>query len=251
MSDVSINDLPASGAPFRVGDVFGKAFSVFGNQLGGFLLLAFVPLIPVLAVSLLAPAGPVVAQTAQTTPGLAGLSTFLTFVLQIVVQATTLYAAFQQLGGSPFSITQSLGVGFGRLLPVLGVALLSGILAGLATILLVVPGIIVLCMLYVAAPVCVIEKPGVIASLHRSAELTKGYRWPIFGIVALVGIVGIIAQFVLRGLFGVATVWGKLLSFSWLVIVTSFGAVLVAVAYHDLRVAKEGTDIDNLANIFD
>jgi uncharacterized membrane protein len=97
----------------------------------------------------------------------------------------------------------------------------------------------------------VIEKPGVMASLSRSAELTGGYRWQIFGIVALVGIVGIIAQYIFRVLFGTVTVWGKLLSFGWLVVATSFGAVLVAVAYHDLRAAKEGTDIDNLANIFD
>jgi hypothetical protein len=48
MSDVSIHGLPTSGAPFRVGDVLSKAFSVFGDQLGSFLLLAFVPLIPCL-----------------------------------------------------------------------------------------------------------------------------------------------------------------------------------------------------------
>jgi hypothetical protein len=60
-----------------------------------------------------------------------------------------------------------------------------------------------------------------------------------------------IAQYILHMLFGVITVWGKLLSFGWLVVATSFGAVLVAVTYHDLRAAKEGTDIDNLANIFD
>ena len=43
----------------------------------------------------------------------------------IVAQATTLYGAFQQMGGRPFSIGQSLGVGFRRALPVFGVALLA------------------------------------------------------------------------------------------------------------------------------
>ena len=32
---------------------------------------------------------------------------------------------------------------------------------------------------------------------------------------------------------------------------TAFGAVLVTVVYHDLRVAKEGIDIESLANVFD
>jgi hypothetical protein len=97
----------------------------------------------------------------------------------------------------------------------------------------------------------VIEKPGIFASLDRSAKLTKGSRWQIFGLVALVTIVSGIALWVLRALFGMVTVWSKLLSFGWQVVGTSFGAVLVAVVYHDLRMTKEGMDVDNLANVFD
>jgi hypothetical protein len=246
MSDVSINGLTASGAPFRVGVALSKTFSVFGSKLGSFLLLAFVPLIPVLAVDLLALAGP----PTSGTNALGGLSAILIFVLGIVAQATTLYGAFQQMGGRPFSIGQSLGVGFRRALPVFGVALLAGLLTGLASILLLVPGLIVFCMLYVSVPVCVIEKLGVTASLNRSALLTKGYRWQIFGLLALVGTVRLIAQVVLF-LIGGATPGGQLLTFCWLVIIISFSAVMVAVVYHDLRMAKEGMDTDNLASVFD
>jgi hypothetical protein len=169
MSGVSIDGLPASGAPFRVGVVLSKTFSVFGSRFASFLLLAFIPLIPLLAVMLLTLAGPPTGAAA-----LGGLGGILYFLLGIVAQATALYGAFQQMGGRPFSIAQSLGAGFARALPVLGVALLSGLFAGLASILLVVPGIIVFCMLYVAVPACVIEKLGVMASLDRSANLTKG-----------------------------------------------------------------------------
>ena len=248
MSDISVDGLPASGAPFRVGVVLSKTFSVFGSELGSFLLLAFIPLIPVLAVTLLALAGPQKAPQASGAAALGGLSGILTFVLGIVAQATTLYGAFQQMGGRPFSIGESLSVGFGRALPVFGVALLAGLLTGLASILLLVPGIIVFCMLYVAVPACVIEKLGVMDSLRRSAQLTKGYRWQIFGLLALVGIISFIAQFVLILLGGIT---GQLLTFCWLVIAISFGAVLVAVVYHDLRVAKEGMDTDHLADVFD
>jgi hypothetical protein len=250
MSDISIDGLPASGAPFRIGVVLSKTFSVFGSKLGNFLLLAFVPLIPVLAVILLALAGPQKGPPAAGVAALGGLGSMLYFILAIVAQAMTLYGAFQQMQGKRFSIVQSLGVGFGRLLPVLGVALLSGLFAGVASILFLVPGIIVLCMLYVAIPACVIEKLGVIASLDRSAKLTKGSRWQIFGLVALVSIISVTVQFVLT-LIGGATFWAQLLTFGWMVIAASFGGVLVAVVYHDLRVAKEGVDIDNLATVFD
>jgi hypothetical protein len=250
MSDISIAGPAATGAPFRVGVVLSKTFSVFGSRLGSFLLLALVPLLPVLAVILLPLAGPQKAPAVASAPGLGGLGGVLYFVLGIVAQATTLYGAFQQMGGKPFSIAESLGVGLRRALPVLGVALLTGLFTGLAFILLVVPGIIVLCVLYVAVPICVIEKLGVTASIDRSAKLTKGYRWQIFGLVALVGIISFIVQITLF-LLGPGQLWDQILTFGWLVIATSFGAVLVAVVYHDLRVAKEGMDIDNIANVFD
>ena len=252
MSGVSIDGLPASGAPFRVGVVLSKTFSVFGSRFASFLLLAFIPLIPLLAVILLTLAGPQNGPPtgAAALGGLGGLSGVLYFLLGIVAQATALYGAFQQMGGKPFSISQSLGVGFARALPVLGVALLAVLFSGLAWILLVVPGIMVFCMLYVAVPACVIEELGVMASLDRSANLTKGYRWQIFGLLALVGIISVIAQISLLLLVG-SLLWGLLVTFGWLLFATSFGAVLVAVVYHDLRAAKEGMDIDNLANVFD
>ena len=251
MSDISIDGRTASAAPFRVGVALSKTFSVFGSKLGGFFLLAFIPMTPLLAVILLA--APIVPRGIAPAPGaaaLGGLAGVLTFVLGIVAQATTLYGAFQQMAGQPFSISESLGVGLRRILPVMGVALLTGLLAGLAAILLLVPGIMVLCMLYVAVPVCVIEKIGVFDSLSRSAVLARGYRWQIFGLLALVGISSFIVQVVL-GLLGGVSAWSHVLTFGWQVIATSFAAVLVAVVYHDLRVAKEGMDTGNLANVFD
>jgi hypothetical protein len=253
MSDISVEGLRTSGAPFRVGDALSKTFSVFGGKLGSFLLLAFVPLIPVLVVNLITPSVTALAvgPAAQRAAKLTGVSSLLSVILGIVAQAMTLYAAFQQMAGRPFSIAQSLGVGFTRLVPVFCVALLGALFTGVAAILLVVPGIIVLCMLYVAVPVCVIEKPGIFASLDRSAKLTKGSRWQIFGLLALVSIVSVVAQIILKVFLGVFTIWGKLLNFGWLVIATSFGAVLVAVVYHDLRMSKEGMDTNNLADVFD
>jgi hypothetical protein len=252
MSDISVEGLRTSGAPFRVGDALSKTFSVFGGKLGSFLLLALVPLIPVLVLNLMTPGvQPLVGPAAQRAATLTGVSTLLTIILGIVAQAMTLYAAFQQMAGRPFSIAQSLGVGFTRLVPVFCVAILGALFTGVAMILLVVPGLIVICMLYVAVPVCVIEKPGIFASLDRSAKLTKGSRWQIFGLLALASIVSGVAQIILNVFLGLFTIWGKLLNFGWLVIATSFGAVLVAVVYHDLRISKEGMDTDNLADVFD
>jgi hypothetical protein len=250
MSDISVDGMPATGAPFRVGVVLSKTFSVFSSKLGNFLLLTFVPLIPVLVFNLMLQSELPGRPQPSNLVWLGALSGLLTFVMGIVAQATTLYGAFQQMGGQSFTIGKSLNVGLRRALPVFGVALMAGVGTFLAAVLFIVPGIIVACMLYVAVPACVIERLGAVASLNRSAALTKGYRWQIFGLLALVTIIGAIAQFIL-GRFGIGMLWGKLLHFGWLVIATSFGSVLAAVVYHDLRAAKEGIDIDHLANVFD
>jgi hypothetical protein len=252
MSDISAEGLTASGVPIRVGDVLSKAFSLFSGKLGSFLLLAFVPLIPLLALSFWTPAGSqLLGPFTQRMATWGSLSDVLTFVLEPVAQAMLLYAAFQEMAGRPFSVVQSFGVGFARLVPVFCVVLLSRLFTGVAFLLLIVPAAIVLCVLYVAVPVCVIEKPGIFASLDRSVTLTKGSRWQIFGLLALTRIISEIAQYVLGLILGLATIWGKLFSFGWQVVATSFGAVLVAVVYHELRVSKEGMDIDHLANVFD
>src|ERR1700733_12918036 len=99
MSDVYIDHMATSAAPFRVGVVLSKTFSVFGSRLGGFFLLSLIPMIPLLAVILWAvPSAMRVGAVPSGTAALGGLAGFLTFFLGILAQATTLYGAFQQMG---------------------------------------------------------------------------------------------------------------------------------------------------------
>jgi hypothetical protein len=89
-------------------------------------------------------------------------------------------------------------------------------------------------------------------SLGRSARLTKGHRWKIFGIILLVctplpaatamlgaamSFLGPALQYLGQFILGVAWIAG-------------FSSVLTVI-YHDLRVAKEGVDIGQIASVFD
>jgi len=143
-------------------------------------------------------------------------------------------------------------VGLSRFLPVLGVAISVGLLSGLSAILLVFPAFIVMTMLFVAMPACIVEQLGPINSLKRSAQLTKGHRWKIFGLWLLVlviaGVVNLIPK--AAGIFGGPAV-GLLLELVWNALTGAFNAVMVVVTYHDLRVAKEGVDTDQIASVFD
>lgn len=85
-------------------------------------------------------------------------------------------------------------------LPVLGPLLGAGILAGLGIgagfVLLVVPGLILLTMWAVIAPVIVIERRSIFDAFGRSRQLVKGQGWPVFGTVAVAYLIGFIAEII-------------------------------------------------------
>ena len=92
--------------------------------------------------------------------------------------------------------------------------------------------------------------------MGRSAQLTKGHRWRIFGLeLLLVGLL-VIAS-ILIGLlnWALSTIGGPLLGaisgLLWNTVWVAYYAVMVAVAYYDLRVCKEGIDIEQIAAVFD
>jgi hypothetical protein len=249
MSSTSTGGFSAAPGQFRVGAVMNKTTAILGRQTGKFVLLALVPMIPILLLTL----GALSSSAPPSPSGIAFgaiLTGLLTFVLQILAQATSLYGAFQEMRQQPFTIGDSLRVGLARTIPVIGVGILVGLAMMLGFLLLVVPGIIIGCMLYVAIPACVIEKLGVTASMSRSVALTKGYRWQIFGLFLLVVVISAVGAFVFTMIGGNGLI-GQLLAFAWQVVSTAFGAVLSAVIYHDLRMAKEGIDLDTLASVFD
>jgi uncharacterized membrane protein len=119
--------------------------------------------------------------------------------------------------------------------------------------LLIVPGLILYTMWFVAVGPCVVERLGPWTSLSRSQELTKGHRWKIFGLLVLLfvplNLVSKLVELALSAAGGETLVLvGTLI---WTSIEAAFYSVVIAVTYHDLRVAKEGTDIEQIAAVFD
>lgn len=76
--------------------------------------------------------------------------------------------------------------------PVLGqlltVAVLAALGIGVGITLIVVPGLILLTIWAVVAPVVVLERPGVLASFGRSRELVRGNGWQTFGVVLMLAV---------------------------------------------------------------
>jgi hypothetical protein len=88
--------------------------------------------------------------------------------------------------------------------PLVAVSILFGIAVGIGFVLLIVPGLILLVIWSVVAPVTVLERPGVFAAFGRSRELVRGNGWNVFGVILLVFlivvVVGVAAGVVASGL---------------------------------------------------
>lgn len=80
--------------------------------------------------------------------------------------------------------------------PLVGVSVLAAIGIGLGFILLIVPGLILLVIWSVVAPVTVLERPGVFAAFSRSRELVRGNGWNVFGVIVIVFVVVILVSIV-------------------------------------------------------
>lgn len=87
-------------------------------------------------------------------------------------------------------LDSTLGELFSSVTPVLGQLILVGLVAGIGIaigfFLLIVPGLILVTIWSVSAPVVVVESPGVFESLGRSRELVRGNGWQVFGVIVAV-----------------------------------------------------------------
>jgi hypothetical protein len=235
---------------FQVGRVINRSFELLFSDFVKFFATTVIIWLPFLALSFFG--GAYIAASINWGVVLVGavLAVVLILGLSIFSQAVVLYGAFQKMRGLDFSIGASFAQGFSRSLPILGMLLLMGLAIFFGLLLLVVPALILSTMWFVALPACVIERLGPMASLDRSAVLTRGYRWKVFGIYILILVVNEIVAQVLNAILGEG-ITGAIVNLLWLALASAYQSIVVAVIYHDLRAAKEGIGVERIAQVFD
>jgi hypothetical protein len=86
--------------------------------------------------------------------------------------------------------------------PVLGQLILVGIIAGIGIVigfvLIIIPGLFLITIWSVVAPVVVLENPGALAALSRSRELVRGNGWQVFGVILVLYIVVGVVSFIIE-----------------------------------------------------
>ncbi len=195
-------------------------------------------------------------------------------VLSVILSAAATYIMIADLRRTHFSLGEALFGGVRALPPMLGVTAIVfllflglGLAVGLAWAVLaygifadpktpyaailipvfVVPVVIVGLKLCLAVPVIVAERAGVIQSMKRSAELTQGRLWPLFGMFAVAALIFLVFN---GTLFAAAAAVLGLPAFFSPIVTVARNAILsaevpyywaiIAVSYYYLRSASEG-----------
>lgn len=244
--------------PLALGEILDVSFGVYRRHFG---VLAPVVLAcsggPYLLGLYLQASGGLLAN-----PLLAAVYYLAFVVLQSVATAATVLVISESYLGRALGPGEALR----RAAPLAGRLLVMSLLMGSVIMagffLFLVPGIILACGLVLATPALVLE-PGVGAagSLRRSWALTRGSRWRIFALLLTVGVllyvpfigVGALAALVLPGgppgaVAPAAVLVTLALSGVIQMFVFPLFYCVVTVAYYDLRVRREGFDLEVLAS---
>jgi hypothetical protein len=211
-----------------IGSVISRTFSIYADQASVLLPAAAVVFVVIgVITTLLVVIAPVLAILALVVI-LIGTTLYTGMVVELVADV--------QDGRRDATVGQLLNAAT----PVLGQLILVGIIAGIGIaigfVLIIVPGLILITIWSVAAPVVVLEHPGALKALGRSRELVKGNGWQVFGVIVVLVIgvnivAGIIEAIGESGGTGVGIVVRVIVQ----ILIAPLTALAASVLYFELR----------------
>jgi hypothetical protein len=248
--------------PRSFGENLGLVFQLVGRHFLVLLLIQGTLQLPALGLQLWSQSPDIVAnESAVLMIGLALM--LLSSILGPVATGASIAIVAGSFTGHRATLGDALGIAFRRLFPLLGYAIVVGLLTGIGMMLLLVPGLIVMTIYFVGNCAVVLENAGVGRAMSRSADLTRGRRWNVFAMTLVVGVLAYgVPTMVVGVLFGVTSaVEGEFTQSAgfvpplvqWLVGVIAALFLIVApiVIYFSLRAEREGFDVEQLAALVD
>ncbi len=246
---------------FDLGRVIGRTFSTIkANWIAFFAAAALFVGVPS-ALMAFGQADLTTGETSAVAFGLMILGWALYLIGVYVVQGMVVRAAINSFNDKQTTFGEALSAGVKVFLPLLGLAIVAGIATGFAYILLIVPGIMLTVLWSVSAPAVVAEKRGIFEAMQRSRDLTRGYRWHIFGLLVIYLVLSMIVGMLVGGVnlaaggafsggapSAVVNMVSNALTNTLTSVVASAG---VAALYYELRAIKEGAGPEQLASVFD
>ncbi|MCA9528732.1 MAG: hypothetical protein KC543_01200 [Myxococcales bacterium] len=245
--------------PMGVGDIFDEVLRLYRAHGLTYVMIALIPIAPFAAVG--APLSAFARSTMESGSqdialvfALIGASLFWSALFWGALIPLSTAALIESLSASYFG--ERLGVleSYRRALPRWGALVVTQVLAGLLIfagfVVFVVPGVYLAAVFMLVSPVVVLESMGLADALRRSkALMTKNVSKGLVLLVAA-GLLTSVSGFALTGmltLLPISPVLTEFLSGLFTAITLPVSTGVLVLLYYDLRVRKEGLDLERLA----
>jgi hypothetical protein len=248
MASATTTGSAASG--LRIGDILNRSLGLWSKLVIPYGLIYAVATAPNVLQTL------AIREHRVATPGsvglMVGLVAIIAMLFGVLAQGVVISAANSVAERGTAAMGGSINAAMKRFFPLFGAAFCMGLTIALGFVLLIVPGLMLASAYFVVVPACVLEGLGPIKSIDRSARLTKGYRWRIFGLVLIMVVLSLVGSLLARvGVLMLGSVGAAILQLIATAAVGVFTSVVSVVAYRDMVAAKEGFGGQRIASVFD
>lgn len=231
------------------GELLDAAFLMFRRHFTSIVLGAGVFLVPVSMIDLLFPS-----PAAGVASPAAVLAKLVSNLLYVAASAAAVLVTSEAYLGRKVELGAVLRTVLGRFGTVFWATIVRGFIVGLGLLLLVIPGVVVFLWTFSMTTAVVIEGRGADEAFDRSRNLARGEAWRILRTAVLAYLIFFAAilgaGFASGGvtyLLGLPEVVGTVLLDLAFICVFPFTAVVNTLLYYDLRIRKEGLDLELLA----
>jgi len=256
--------------PMSVSEILDGSFKLYRNNLIRFVAIVAVVQIPVGLVSLCGQtlmhmgteaAGPGGQPQFSLTMGLSALGLGL-FVLsvgmvgQALANAALVKSVSESYLGNEVTVGEAYRFALPKLFSLIGAGMLVGLLCGFGFFMCVVPGVIFSLWFAMTTQAIVFEDLGAFRGMSRSKELASGNLGKILGVWLIVVLIMMLVGGVFATVGGVFSmlvpgvtgfVLRGLCQLVGQVLIAPIGAAAFNLLYYDLRIRKEGFDLEMLA----
>lgn len=180
--------------------------------------------------------------------GLALVRGLVAWVFSALAQAAVVKIVAARYTGEDITAADALRAIWARIGTVLLVTFAYGLIVGIGTVLLVVPGIYFAAKYFAAMAVAVVEGKAMSPAMDRSAALTDGSKMRIIGIFLLTILLYFVLNAMVVAIAGAFTsaAFAALIARAMMAVTNPFLFTLVTLLYFDLRIRREGLDLDFL-----
>lgn len=221
-----------------IGEILDTAFALYRRDFAQMVLATGLLILPLLVIEAVVPL--------QLLP----LADRFGNIFVLAATAAVVLMASERYLGRSLSAGAAIKQVNSRFLSVWGAAIFQGVIVGLGLLLLIIPGIIALAYSFAMQQAVMIEGARTNESWERSKSLAEDNFWRIAGTSVMAFVITFVAGIGLAlftGQFFPDPRWNLIATNLMLVLIHPFGAVVGTVLYYDLRVRKEGYDVQLMA----